>query len=304
MSLPAKVRPIKVAEPDTYHGVPVLQLKVGDPIPTPRAPERYAVRVYPDLARYLLSFNPEHNRAIRATKVKQYADDMRSGFWRFSPESVMFSVSGILQNGQHRLVAVCDFGAEVWMMFDFGWPDDLIDAVDRGAPKNNANAFAHAQVVNYVTVSGAIAMLSRYEAVVGLTRGFSGLPAPSTMQAKAIYEADPVGWDTAVRVAKRTYEALDKSFGAAVWAVAYRLIADVHPDLVEAFFEAVAKGTDAVGSPTRQLGDWARRRPLNRTRTGDNREPLEVIIRAFNAWRSSKSLAFPKAPGFVMSRVR
>ena len=76
------------------------------------------------------------------------------------------------------------------------------------------------------------------------------------------------------------------------------------PDLVEAFFEAVAKGTDAVGSPTRQLGDWARRRPLNRTRTGDNREPLEVIIRAFNAWRSSKSLAFPKAPGFVMSRVR
>ena len=304
MSVPAKVRPIKATEPDLYHGVPVLPLKVGDPIPTPRAPERYAVRVYPDLARYLLGFNPEHNRSVRPGKVAAYSSDMRDGLWWFTPESIVFSASGVLQNGQHRLVAVSEYGSDVWMMFDFGWPEGLINALDRGAPKNSKDALSHQQAASATTLAGAINLMARYEAVVGQTRGFSGLVAPSTMRAMETYHADVDGWQTATRVGKRVYDSLDKGFGASVWATAYRLIAEAHPDRVDEFFEAVCKGTEPAGSATRQLADWARRRPMTATRTGDTREPLEIIIRAFNAWRVGRSMAFPKAVGFTLSRVK
>lgn len=304
MSLPAKVRPIKAATPDTYHGIPILPLKVGDTIPTPRAPERYAVRIYPDLARYLLTFNAPNNRAIRPTKFRKYSSDMRDGLWRFTPESVVFTQSGEMQNGQHRLTAVCDAGVEVWMMLDFGWPDDIINALDRGAAKTAQDAFAHDRIPSASVITSAINVVARYEQVVGMTRGFNGLPVPSTLKARAIYDADPEGWHEAGNAGGRVYDALEKGFTPSVWSGAYRLIAAVYPDLVASFFDAVAKGTDPVGSATRQLGVYALRRQVRAVHTGDEREPLEVIIRAFNAWRLSKPMALPKSPGFVLSRVR
>lgn len=304
MSLPAKVRPIKAASPDTYHGVPVLTLRVGDAIPTPRAPERYAVRVYPDLARYILTFNAPNNRGVRLSKFGKYAADMRDDLWRFTPEPVVFTQSGQMQNGQHRMTAVCEAGVDVWMMFDFGWPDDIINALDRGAAKTAHDAFAHERIPSSTTVTSTINVVARYEQVKGQERGFGGLPVPSTLKALAIYEADPDGWQLVCRLGQRVYDALDRGFGPSVWAAAFRIIGQVYPDLVEPFAEAIAKGTDPAGSASRRLADWARRRPLSATQTGDAREPIEVIIRAFNAWRQSKPMSFPRGPGFVLSRVK
>lgn len=296
----ARVEP----ERETFHGIPVLSLRVGDEIPTPRAPERYAVRVYPDLARYLLTFNAPNNRGIRQSRVTRYALDMRGGLWRFTPEGLVFTRTPQMHNGQHRLHAVVHYGGDVWMVLDLGWPDDIINALDRGAAKTPQDAMRHDGVPNATMVTSAIGVIARYEQVVGQTRGFSGLATPSSLRSLELHSADPDGWAAATRAGSRVYDALDKGFVPSVWTAAYRLIGDVHPDLVEPFFEAIAKGTEDFRSPTRQLADWARRRPLARTKTGDSREPIEVIIRAFNAWRQGKSMAFPKVAGFTLSRVR
>lgn len=306
MSLPAKVRPIKAAGPDTYHGIPILGLRVDDPIPTPRAPERYAVRVYPDLARYLLTFNPEANRNIKLRTVARYVGDMREGHWRFTPESIVFTVVPSLANGQHRLCAAAEFGGEVWMTFDFGWPDEIINAIDRGEKRTNADALTIDRIPHATRIAAAIALLSRYEQVMntGGSRSFASLPAPSSQSTIARYREDPEGWAEAGKTGERVYWALDKGFGTGVWVAAHRLIAEVYPTLATPFMDAVADGTDPAGSATRQLGDWARRRQQSATRTGDAREPLELIIRAFNAWRAGRSMSFPKTAGFVMSRVR
>ena len=66
----------KADEPETYHGFPVLHLRVGDAIPTPRIPERYAVRVTPDLARYWLNeCNHPDQRRVREGKVSVFSED-------------------------------------------------------------------------------------------------------------------------------------------------------------------------------------------------------------------------------------
>jgi hypothetical protein len=304
-ALSAKVRPIKAEDPEMHYGVPVLDLRVGDAIPTPRAPERYAIRVYPDLARYLLTFNHERQRSIRKRSLERISSDMRDGLWGFTPEALIFTRTPLLVNGQHRLTAVCEHGSEVWMMGDFGWYEGIINYLDRGNARTNRDAFDIEGLPNSSAVASGISAVARYEAVVGLTRGFSGLTTPTTQRSLAIYNADIEGWTRAEHAAARIYRALDKGLGVATWIAAYRICAEVHPEEAATFFDAIASGTDPAGSITRVVGDWFRRRSMQATKTGDSREPLEVIIRAFNAYvRGAGTFAFPKAPGFVLSRVR
>lgn len=295
---------IRAIKADSYHGIPVLPLRVDDPIPTPRAPERYAVRVYPDLARYLLTFNHSENRSVKVRTVRKYAADMIEGLWRFTPEPLIFSSSCVLQNGQHRLTAVIEYGGEVWMVLDFGWPDSIITAIDRGAGRTNADALTIDAVPNAAILSGAMTVYARYRDAVGTSRNFSNAVVLSSQHVLAAYSEDPEGWQTACRVGRRVYMHLEKGLSPSVWAGAYRVIADAHPDEVGAFFDAIADGTDQPGSATRVIADRFRRRPITATHTGDRREPLEIIIRAFNAWRAGKPIAMPKVAGFTLSRVR
>lgn len=304
MSLATSIRTLDKKYVNLHHGVPVLRLVVGDTIPTPRAPERYAVRVYPDLARHLLKLNHEHNRGVRGRIVKKFADDMRAGLWRFTPESVVFSTTGILQNGQHRLNAVIDYGSDVWMMFDFGWPDEIIAAIDRGSARTNADALTVMGKSNAAQITAAISLLYRYRTVVGNTRGFTGLTPPSAQLCLVEYERDEEGWTKAAHMGRRTYEALEKSLGNGWWAGAYYILAQSHPEKAEQFFERIIDGREYAESPTRKIALYMMRRPIRATRTGDDREQLEIVIRAFNAWMSGRALSMPSKAGFELSRVR
>ena len=88
------------------------------------------------------------------------------------------------------------------------------------------------------------------------------------------------------------------------WAAAYYIIARERPTAADSFFAEVADETGEPGSVTRELAKWFTRRPYRATKTGDNREPLELIIRAFNAWLTGKRLSSPKYKGFVLSRIK
>ena len=75
-------------------------------------------------------------------------------------------------------------------------------------------------------------------------------------------------------------------------------------DRAAAFFDELHDGTGTPKSSTRLLADWFRRRPAAVTRTGDSREPMELMVRAWNGWLAGRSFAFPKYRGFEWSRIR
>ncbi len=297
----AKVRALA---PDTYHGVQVMDLHVDDPIPTPRAPERYAVRVYPDLARYWLTLNYAMNRSVRHSKVEKFVSDMRDDLWRFTPESLVFSDAGALENGQHRLWAVTEYGSDVWMMCDFGWPTEIIYAIDRGSPRSNVDAFRLSYVPNPALIASMIAYVERYDLVVGKDRSYNSIGAPTSQAVMAIYAGDEEAWQAAGRAGIRVYRSLDKGLAPSVWAAAYCIIERARPGLAQPFFDAIAEGTGEPRSVTRLLGEFYRRRPVTLRRTADTREPIENIVRAFNAYRTGRSFAWVKQAGFVLSHVK
>lgn len=87
--------------------------------------------ITPDQARQYLGFNT-HNRKCRTNKVLAYANDMRSGNWQMNGASISFGADGVLQDGQHRLMAIIEADVPVAMLVVKGLQPSAQDTIDTG----------------------------------------------------------------------------------------------------------------------------------------------------------------------------
>jgi len=75
------------------------------PTITPINPQSLTQTITPQQARHWLEHNNNHNRHLNPTTVKKYASDMREGNWQMNSMPIVFSDTGQLLDGQHRLAA-------------------------------------------------------------------------------------------------------------------------------------------------------------------------------------------------------
>lgn len=77
-----------------------------------------------------------HNRAIRPSVVKSYAEQMRQGLWTLTHEGIAFMKSGALADGQHRLEAIKAAGyPAIQMNVTFGLEEGSILNINTGVPR-------------------------------------------------------------------------------------------------------------------------------------------------------------------------
>lgn len=283
----------------TYRGIPVLDLHVGDPIPQPRAPERYAVRVTPDLARYLLTFNTKGNRSFKEISIAKFARDMHANMFPITPHSIIFS--SVLEDGQNRLMAVTVYGEPVWLMLDFGWPEGTVNFTDKGSAKTPGDTFKVNGIPQANVAAAAVATVALYDATVGSSLSWQARNKPTTAEALRAYQADDLRWQQAVQVGSRVGKAL--SMSDSQWIAAHYLI-DRNGGDAGGFFAELLAETGDPGSPTRRLAKIYLRWTSAYSKTKDSREPLENIIRAYNAWRRGGSFSPVSKTGFDLSRIR
>lgn len=111
-----------------------------------------AIRITPTIATELLANNND-NRPIAHNKVRQYARDMATGNWPLNGESIIIAADGGVNDGQHRLLACMEAGAEFETIVVFGVDRDSRLTVDQGRARGagcylgmegvpNANAIA------------------------------------------------------------------------------------------------------------------------------------------------------------------
>ena len=76
--------------------------------------------INPSFADILLSLNVANYRSLNKETVKQYAMDMKAGKWKKNGEPIIINKNGILNDGQTRLHAVIESGAEIdaYIIFD------------------------------------------------------------------------------------------------------------------------------------------------------------------------------------------
>lgn len=110
-----------------------------------------AARVYtisPELAEIILEKRNGGNRQPSSKKIAEYIEAMNENRWPITGATIVFSKSGFLLDGQHRLLACVRSQIPLKTFVVFGIDDGAFTLIDIGRKRTNVDAFAIAKVQN------------------------------------------------------------------------------------------------------------------------------------------------------------
>lgn len=119
------------------------------------------IKVTPEKAQEWLKHSNSNNRNLSIKLAKQYASDMRNGFWSLTHQGIAFYANGMLADGQHRLHAVVLSGCSIDFMVTFGLTHESGAGIDVHRSRTAADSIKigglsdwikkeHIAVINYL----------------------------------------------------------------------------------------------------------------------------------------------------------
>lgn len=133
--------------------------------------------ITPQLADEMLTYNI-NNRPLSDGTVQHYARQMKTGDWRYTRETIIFSSAGRLIDGQHRLTACARSGATISVDVSFGAPDESFAYIDIGKKRTGGDIFAIHGVQNGVAISAISKVVKQYcEGLIGSNNKQSVTPS-------------------------------------------------------------------------------------------------------------------------------
>jgi len=243
------------------------------------------------MAKRWLAENNGHNRDISDARVAQYVADMESGRWRFNGETIQFDRTGMLLNGQHRLMAILETGIPQSFLVVRGLDPQSQLTMDQGTRRSPADQLAIANVTADATIAASVRVLIRWGK--GMFFGDQKVRTSTT---------EVVAWAQANLGAIELMHDLTEAGVRLVpckpsiaLAVAYRLSQISEMDALR-FFSALRTGADlANGNPilalrNRLIGD------KDKNVSNSERDVVGFLVIAWNAARAGRSLAKIQRP--------
>jgi len=117
--------------------------------------------ITPEIAAEMLAYNT-HNRPVRHGHVAKLAAIMAAGKWPSIKSPVVFSKSGTINDGQHRLMACVQSGAAFESWVHFGDEDENFQYHDIGQKRTAGDIFSINGVKNPNVVSAATKFIRTY----------------------------------------------------------------------------------------------------------------------------------------------
>lgn len=232
--------------------------------------------VTPDIAREWLN---GHNRNLRETVWQRYARDMSAGRWVLNGETIKRSHEGHTLDGQHRLKAIVESGASIETAVVFDLPQEAQETIDRGLPRNLADALKLRGEVNVLILAGAItnAILMVRQPPMHTSNW------PSTPEALAWFEEHPSIVES-ISPAERLRHAIKQP--SAVGAGVHFTFAAIDQVDADDFFAHLAEGDEQPsGSPILAMRTFLiKNSQLSRGKV-DRRRLAAYFVKAWNAYR-------------------
>jgi len=114
------------------------------------------ISVTPEMAKRWLDNNNNHNRDISEFRVSQYVADMEEDRWKFNGETIQFDRSGMLLNGQHRLMAIFVSGIPQTFLIVRGLDPAAQITMDQGTRRSPKDQLGIAGIQMDSTIAAAI----------------------------------------------------------------------------------------------------------------------------------------------------
>lgn len=113
-------------------------------------------------AEAVLAYNTG-NRRVNRRKLQVLTDQMRLGEFENTGEPIILSAEGVLNNGQHRLLAVVEADAVVDMDVRFGIPRRAFTKTDTGASRTGGDVLTIVGAHHGGQVASAVRLLILYK---------------------------------------------------------------------------------------------------------------------------------------------
>lgn len=260
----------------------------------------------PTEAKELLELNVK-NRRLNEKVVRAYADAMKSGRWDFNGvgNTIVISSSGVLLDGQKRLMAQIKADATLPVIIVRGVNDKAQDTVDIGQPRTVANVLQINGVPNANNVAPVLRSYFYYQNGARGRDVFNhALPdGRRNIQQNVLHDFYNESSDK-LQEAVTVGDSVRKRFKPvpqAVIAFTYLLLSEKNKDGADAFFEYLASGVGeeflSEGSPIAALRqkfhDMDSEAKKNKTRV----QPflmVAYIIKVWNIWSEGGTIKLLK----------
>lgn len=136
-------------------------------IDSPPADLAKVLTITPELAEAMMERNKSdewHNRPYSRRALARFAKAMKSGRWILTGEPIIFSKSGNLLNGQHRLMACIESGVSFKSLVVFAIDDEAFKYMDTGTARTAGHIFAIDNIPNANQAAAAARLLFGYKA--------------------------------------------------------------------------------------------------------------------------------------------
>lgn len=256
--------------------------------------------ITPDVAEEWLYGNVR-NRKLRPSWLIQLSGAVGRGEFVLNGESIIFSQTGVLLDGQFRLNAVIQSATPIWSVVVWGVPDVAQATIDQN-PARSAGDVLHflRNAPQSGDVAAVLTQLWLYE-----NRGVLGADAPHRPTRTQIVEMYDRTTDLSESLTVGTR--IGPLFGArGVVGAIHHLLSSIDADMAAEFFDRLQNGEGLQkGHPIHTLRETLLRDAASKQSRMPIRRRAAIVIRAWNAWRDNEQLTkfqwvstdneFPKA---------
>lgn len=181
------------------------------------------------------------NRRIKIPTLYQYTQEIIAGKWKEDTgEPIKLSASGVVLDGQHRLLAIVKANKAVWMHVCTNVPDEVFDVLDSGAVRNATDAFYVKGILNGNMIPSIISTYNQLKANrrTGLQKHHKQTNAALLDQ---YYENEKM-WQEIAYASKRWYLAFAKIVPPSLIGGMYKYLSDIDQPKAEQFMSQLCTG--------------------------------------------------------------
>ncbi len=160
------------------------------------------IQVTPSVAKKYLESNT-NNRNVKPRTLNRYAADIANGRWKEDTgELVKISKTGVVLDGQHRLLAIIKADKPAWLHVATGLDDDIFDVLDTGSKRTYADVFHIRKIPHAGFLPSIIQFHTTLKQSSWQARKFSSQERMTSHQLLNVYDDNPNFWDS---VAQKTW---------------------------------------------------------------------------------------------------
>lgn len=186
--------------------------------------------------------NNKGNRAVRYTKVLQYAKDIKEGRWKSDTyEFIKISKTGKILDGQHRLIAVVKASIPVWFHVAEDCDDNIFDVLDTGTQRNACDVFTITGVKNSNVIPSVIAKYNQ----IRIGRKFTQIHERATNAVLLEqYFEDEEFWQYVIKGTMNYYKHFAKILSPSIIGGFYSYFLKIDNDKAEEFISQLCTGVN------------------------------------------------------------